>query len=137
MSDRNANSTHFGIGSLPVSHRATVVRWTPSKSERPDCVSPASVLSVTRVSGSTGIKSRLRLFNAPLEIVDVRRMVGAFGAVAPRRTDVGVGVAVRSLFGRLRLAVRVDEGECGHAGIVALRYNAVNTLYQTNLTEAA
>ena len=46
-------STQCGIGIFPVSQRATVVRWTPSNAERPDCVSPASVRSATRVSGVT------------------------------------------------------------------------------------
>lgn len=50
-SDRIANSTHLGIGSLPVSHRATVVRWTPRDAARPSCVSPARMRRVRRVSG--------------------------------------------------------------------------------------
>lgn len=48
--ERIASSTHFGIGTLPDSQRATVERETPRVNARPDCVSPASVRSATRVS---------------------------------------------------------------------------------------
>lgn len=51
--ERIASSTHFGIGTLPVSQRATVVRWTPREAARPVCVRPASVRSAMRVSGDT------------------------------------------------------------------------------------
>ncbi len=45
------NETHLGIGTLPVSQRATVTRWTPRASASPDCVIPCSVRSAIRVSG--------------------------------------------------------------------------------------
>jgi hypothetical protein len=58
MSDRIASSTHFGIGDLPDSHRATVEREMPNSRERPVCERPANFRSAIRVSG---VKAASRL----------------------------------------------------------------------------
>ena len=45
------NETHLGIGTLPVSQRATVTRWTPRASASPDCVIPCDAVKL-RVGGA-------------------------------------------------------------------------------------
>lgn len=145
-SDRIANSTHFGIGSLPVSHRAIVVRWTPSADERPDCVSPASVRSVTRVSGcnesamsfpsasasALGTFGGLALLFAGDSGADPALNKLLKGAMTVRALDDFVWVQEPiDIEAPIALETADEEELCFHAFNVAPRYNTVNNLYRT------
>jgi hypothetical protein len=85
MSVSMASGAHFGIGWVPTSHRATVAREIPNSNARPDCESPASARSATKVSGCKA---------APM-------VLSAAGAVA--RGAVGAG-ALRAANDRLDVA---------------------------------
>ena len=92
MSERIARSTHFGIGSLPDSHRATVVREIPNSNARPDCVSPASVRSAVKISGCKAASVILSAAGA------VAR--GAVGAGALRAANDRLDVAAVDFCGQ-------------------------------------
>ena len=151
MRDRIASSIHFGMGALPVSHRATVVRWTPRESERPDCVSPASFRRAIRVSGckASMIFPSAGALAVTAASVDAGCFAGDFfaqdsanctkdGAVwAGGLESVAVGGGGLNRIPGHFAGEAGDERVCGfHVSNVASCYNPVNYLYLTKLRAA-
>jgi hypothetical protein len=148
QSERIASSTHFGIGALPVSQRATVERLTPNASERPDCVSPASFRRAISVSGrkASMIFSSAGALAVTAASVDAGACAANFGAedaghLAKDRAVwagglervAGGGGGFERVPGRLA-GEAGDERVCGfHVSNVAPCHNTVNNLYRTSL----
>ena len=143
-SPRNATPTHCGIGTAPVSHRVTVVRWTPRYAARPDCDSPASVRRVRRVSGCI---APVILATAGAFTFTARRIHATGGALFfvaggagdfHADGDMGALVAEGRVVGFRGVvgvegnfaATALEEGVCVHANNVAQRYHECKRLYQ-------
>ena len=136
--ERIASSTHFGIGTLPVSQRATVVRWTPRAEARPDCVSPASLRSAMRVSGriATVVPAPARADAFGAASVHARRGAALLVADLAMNDGEAGGMAAGAGFdsmGGVSRPSAADASEevvsCFHAYNVATRYTVVNNLY--------
>ena len=140
-----ASSTHRGIGLRPVSHRATVVRWTPRDAASRDCDIPASVRSVRRVSDCI---ATVVLASAGAFTFTARRIHATGGAsliVAGGASDVHADSDMGSLVAERRVvglsgvvgvernfaAPALEEGVCVHCPNVARRYTGCNHLYQS------
>ena len=145
QSERIASSTHRGIGIRPVSQRATVTRWTPRDAARPDCVSPASVRRVRRVSGriATMVLAPARAFTFTARRIHATGCASFFvaGGASDFHADGDMGpfvakgrvVGLSGVVGVERnfAASALKEGVCVHAPNVARRYTGRNNLYQT------
>ena len=115
-SPRSASPTHCGMGTAPVSQRVTVTRWTPRDAARPDCVSPASVRSVRRVSG---LNEALKPVEVSPGAVNLRSIWGVLdldfrASFKPTPGKFSAGYAVKHGNGRVAEEFGGDHLSCAH-----------------------